>query len=339
MANTPPVDQPQPPVSPSRRSPIWLIITIIIITALLIVGFFLKRPTKPLKPADGSNELPSGPVSSRRDANGPYSHQIYSATSTDSLTWTTNDTLLFDHASVPGAARFNDKVYLYFVDASNEQDQLSVAISTDDGLTFGDPQQVKIEGVQPYDAVDPSPEVVDGQLYLYYLGDFMSNKEPSQKFKFYSAVSTDGVNFTDPVLAYSFDEMTTDPDVYPVDAGWQMFASQGRDMVLLTSTDGRSFTPVDDFSWSLGAVSDTAIINGTYRTFYCGEGIQSATGANTGTLKAESGVRVLAPEKITCDPSLITQADGSYRLFYKTQAAPSMAQPGPGNQPSPQTQP
>lgn len=321
----------QPPTIPAdeppRRSWRWPAVVIVVLLVLVAVALVGRRPPQlHYYPAD---QLPPDVnVSSLNDPNGPYSHQVYRATSSDGQQWTTDDTLLFDHASVPGAVRQNSTIYLYYVDASHDQDQLSVAISTDNGQSFGAAEQVQIEGVKPYDAVDPSPEIVDGILRLYYLGDFMSNKGPQQKFKIYSAQSSDGIHFTDPVLAYSFDETTTDPDVFPVTGGWRMFVSQGRAMQLLTSTDGLTFAPDSSFSWNRGAVSDTAVFGSTYRTYYCGEGIQSATGADTGILQPEAGVRIQAKEKITCDPSVVPLADGTYLIFYKTQAAPSMAQPG-----------
>ena len=45
----------------------------------------------------------------------PYYHKIYSATSVNGLSWTVNNTMIFDHASVPGAVYFNSRLYLYFV--------------------------------------------------------------------------------------------------------------------------------------------------------------------------------------------------------------------------------
>ncbi|RLC51674.1 MAG: hypothetical protein DRZ79_02420, partial [Candidatus Cloacimonadota bacterium] len=70
------------------------------------------------------------PGSSNSPEEGPYFDQIYSATSEDGINWTVIDELIFDHASVPGAVYFNNKIYLYFVNAADPQNtKLSVGIS------------------------------------------------------------------------------------------------------------------------------------------------------------------------------------------------------------------
>lgn len=261
--------------------------------------------------------------SPRDDLNGPYYHQVFSATSTDGLTWQKNNELLFDHASVPGAVLKDGKVYLYFVDANGDEYQLSVGVSTDLGETFTK-EKVNFEDMASYDAADPHPELVNGKIVLYFLGSFVSGHGTggSEEFTIYNAISSDGIHFDDLHQLYQTSEMTTDPDFFQTPTDVRMFVSQGTGMDLLVSSDGdQSFTKDENFLWSKGGVSDTIEIGGIYRTYFCGNGIQSATGGDTGHLTEESGSRITETSKIVCDPSVIELPDESYLMFYKTQEA------------------
>lgn len=258
-----------------------------------------------------------------QEMNGPYYHQVYSATSHDGLTWKKQDQLLFDHASVPGAVIKDGIIYLYFVDASGDTDGLSVGISKDLGKTF-ERKSVVIKSVTSRDSVDPHPELLgDGTIRLYFLGDFSQLPEMEKKGKkitIYSAISTDGVNFDEAKTAYQDDTIMTDPDVFKTDKDWRLFASKGKGLDLAISTDGGlTFKKDTGLAWSQGGVSDTFNYNGTYRTYVCGQGIQSATGGDTGKLTLESGMRLEEQGKITCDPSVIQLPDKTYLMFYKTQ--------------------
>jgi hypothetical protein len=298
-----------------------------------IGGFFLGKSMNSSKKDETDNTQTESDKSetdkditksSQSNPNGPYYHQVFSATSTDGIIWEKQGIMLFDHASVPGAVLKDDKIYLYFVDASGEEDQLSVGISNDLGKTFTK-DKVVIQGMPSYDSVDPHPELVNGKIMLYFLGDFMSGHVGgmSEKFTMYSAVSTNGVNFTELNQAYQTGEITTDPDVFQTSSDWRMFVSHEKGMDLLISHDnGNSFAKDENFTWTKGGVSDTIKIGSQYYTYFCGTGIQSATGADQGQLTQEPGSRIDAKDemgKILCDPSVIQLPDGSYLMFYKTQ--------------------
>lgn len=277
-----------------------------------------------------------------KETSGPYYHQVYSATSEDGLTWEKQGKMLFDHASVPGAVIKDGVIYLYFVDASGDNDQLSVGISKDLGKTF-EKKSSKIEGSKSIDSVDPHPELLDnGTIRLYFLGDFTQvpqMEQKGQKISFYSADSTDGINFARPQVAYQDETIITDPDVFKTDQDWRLFASKGKGLDLAISTDGGlTFKKEPSLTWSKGGVSDTFNFNGTYRTYVCSQGIESATGANTGKLTMEQGTRIEEQGKITCDPSVIQLPDKTYLMFYKTQAMPSQ-QNQPGSQSGPNQMP
>ncbi|OIP96700.1 hypothetical protein AUK40_04595 [Candidatus Wirthbacteria bacterium CG2_30_54_11] len=305
---------------------------------------------------DSKGNKNSSQHSSRSGKQGPYYHQVYAATSTDGIAWATDEVLLFDHSSVPGAVILGDKTYLYMVDASYDEDQLSVAVSTDYGVTFGEKTKVVFDGMSSYDAVDPHPEIVDGRIRLYYLGDFFSRNEsrpPSQTFTIYYSESDDGISFDAPKKVFSANQPTTDPDVFTTDSDLRMFVSQERNLILASSTDGgKTFVRDPNFSWSNGGVCDTWNYHGELRTYYCGQGIQYATGAGEGKLTAQTGTPASASPQ-GCDPSVIELPDGTYRMFYKQMLAsgqpqnqmpgsPTQGQPPPGqngNNPFPQNPP
>ncbi|MCL5407694.1 MAG: hypothetical protein M1429_04320 [Patescibacteria group bacterium] len=309
---------------------LWIFICILILAGIGIGGFFIykKQITVTNKaissppPVTKNSDQPK--VSSKNNPNGPYYHQIYAATSTDGLAWNKQNKLLFDHASVPGAVLKNNKIYLYFVDASGDEDQLSMVVSTDNGRTFGEREKVKVQDTPTYAIVDPHPELVDGKIHLYYFSNPMTpdqKKEP-EVFRIYSAISNDGINFDNPQMAFENPVLITDPDVFETSKDWRMFISEGTKLILTISTDGGiTFKKDENFSWNKGGVCDTAKIGDTFRTFYCGEGgIKSATGAENGKLTTEDGVRLSADAgQIICDPSIIKLENGSYLMFYKTQ--------------------
>lgn len=323
---------------------VWIALIIIIVSGLGIGGYFIykKQIAATEKAANGSSpntESSNSPkVSSKNNPNGPYHHQIYAATSTDGLTWKKQNKLLFDHASVPGAVVKNNKIYLYFVDASLDEDQLSVVTSADNGQTFSERQKVKVQNTPTYATVDPHPELIDDKIRLYYFSNPMtsdSQKEP-EVFKMYSAISDDGVNFENPQIAFESPEIITDPDVFQTDKDWRMFISKGQSLILAVSTDGGiNFQENKSFSWNEGGVCDTIKMGGIYRTYFCGQGgIGSALGAENGKLTIEQGARIESDaNQIVCDPSVVQLNDGTYLMFYKTQKPNQQSDQPPGNQP------
>ncbi|MEW5720572.1 MAG: hypothetical protein AB1817_18250, partial [Chloroflexota bacterium] len=87
-------------------------------------------PTRPLDLATKPFPAPSG-------GQGSYFHQIYSATSKDGLTWTHDNQMLIDHASVPAVIVTPDnKIRIYYVDASQTPETTNCAESSDGGKSF-----------------------------------------------------------------------------------------------------------------------------------------------------------------------------------------------------------
>lgn len=313
----------------NSRKIILALLGLFILAGLLVVGYYIYKKQTTLteqaiaSPTPTKPAVSSSPFSSRGDPRGPYYHQIFSATSSDGLTWIKANNLIFDHASVPGAVLFNQKIYLYFVDASSEEDQLSVAVSENLGKTF-DKKKVSIENTCTGCAVDPHPEVINGKIHLYYFQNPIVSGGKEESAKIYSAESTDGINFVKATLAFENPQIITDPDVFETSEDWRMFVSEGTNLILAISSDGgKTFTKDASFSWNKGGVCDTLKMDEVYRTFYCGQGgIKSATGADVGELLEEAGTRIKGEAgEIVCDPTIIQLPDGSYLMFYKIQKA------------------
>ncbi|MCD4786363.1 MAG: glycoside hydrolase [Candidatus Eremiobacteraeota bacterium] len=250
----------------------------------------------------------------RRDPHGPYYHKIYTATSKDGLNWKTQKKMVFNHSSVPGAIIRDGVIYVYFVDANYSEFQLSIAISKDLGKTYKK-YKTNVYGV------DPNPVVTDdGKIKLYCL---------SRLTRVYSAVSDDGINFTNPKIIMetqheiklndkTLKKRLTDPDVFKTDRDWRMFLSEGAGLRLFVSDDGGdTFSLVKDFFWGHGGVSCTYNFHGTYMIFFgTMKGIEIAKMGKMG-MKIEPGAGIKNGEDgPVSSPSVIQLPDGTYMMYY-----------------------
>lgn len=276
------------------------------ILSLVITTFLnLNLQAKPLPP-DG----------------GIYSHQVFLATSQDSLTWVQDEKLLFDHASVPDAViRPDGTIFLYFIDASGSHDKLSVAKSTD-GKTW-EKKTVEIEGLpEKKMAVDPNPVLLgDGSIRLFYFVPDNISGDPAfgeGDHKIYSAVSKDGLHFKQEEGIRFSHARITDPDVVKTKSGWVLFTSMGPSLLMATSSDGKTFASDETVVSQNGAVSRTISLGNGYRVFKCTQGtIYSQFTTDFKTWK-EEGERIKGePGMLVCDPGVIKLPDGTYKMFYK----------------------
>jgi hypothetical protein len=170
-------------------------------------------------------------------------------------------------------------------------------------------------------------------IRLYYYGPGSGPGDPASQLGahcIYSAISTDGINFTqDPGVRFSFDTQTTlgitDPDVVQLnDGSWLMFVSWGERLVKsLSPTSSGSFILDESFSWNHGGVPGSFNFNGTVRTFVCYQGSidMAVYDQENGTLNY-IGVALQAPASgMIADPSVI-QIGEKYLMFYKYCASP-----------------
>jgi hypothetical protein len=177
-------------------------------------------------------------------AGGPYLHRVLSATSPDGLTWTADDRVLLEHASVPCAIVTPEgNVRLYYVDASQMPETANCAESTDGGATFT-VLGLTIANRSALKALDPCiVRLSDGRYRLYFYGPAVQDPGGTGPHSIYSAISDDGVAFTEEQEVFSYNGLV-DPDVFQVSRrSWYMYVFSLADgkTVLAKSRNGTTF--------------------------------------------------------------------------------------------------
>jgi hypothetical protein len=291
-----------------------LAIVIVVVIAVAGVGayFLLTEMESAEEGGGGEGENQEHPP----EGSGPYYHQIYSAASSDGINWTVDNTLLFDHASVPGAVYFNDKLHVYFVNAENrEHEKLSVGVSEDRGETFT-VHDVQISGSNSPYPVDPNPIIDDNQIRLTYLGNF----NQGETNEIVTATSSDGINFTEDGVIFTGD--VYDPDLFYDEVGgqWVLFLNPGAGLVKATASSATaSFTQETGFIWSAGGISSTHKIGENYYTYYTGtDGISVAEYSNDNLTNVADGI--IDFSGLTADPTVAVFGPSDYMMFFKTMA-------------------
>jgi len=251
----------------------------------------------------GEEELPAG---------GPYYSQIYSATSSDGIHWTVDNTLLFDHADVPGAVYFNGKLYLYYVNADFEGERLRVGISEDRGATFTT-YDVQISGSNSPNPVDPTALVDGNQIRLTYLG----NLGQGETNKIVTATSTDGIHFTEEGVIFTGDAY--DPDLFYDESSGQWVLLTGVSGVLTKATASSldtQFTTDPSFTWTLGEITSTHRIGNKYYTYYMEKGRISVAEYENGELsKIADGIVDGG------NPTVAIFGENDYKMFFTRSTA------------------
>lgn len=246
----------------------------------------------------------------------PYYHKIHSATSVNGLSWTANNTVIFDHASVPGAVYFDGKLYLYFVNAACGE-KLSVAISDNYGNSFA-VYDVVISGSNSPRPVDPNPIVDGGLIRLTYVGNLGGNPQ-----NIVTAHSSDGIAFVEDAILLS-EPNITDPDLFHYSPSeWILFVDQGSTLLKVNGTSPlMPFSRDSTFSFA-GILCSTHYIGGEFYTYYLGSSGISVAEYNS------SGLTVLAENVIAGfsgfigDPTVVVFGPGNYLMYFKqTDIAP-----------------
>lgn len=283
----------------SKKNLILLsVLVLIIISGVIIVPVILYNLPK-------GDYLPES---------GPYHHDIYYATSTDGLNWTVNETLLFDHGSVPGAVYLNGSIYVYFVNAVSGE-KLSVAISEDNGSTYT-VHDVSITGTNSPRPVDPNPIIDGGKIRLTYLGNLMQSDE---EHKIVTATSTDGINFNEDAVIFSGKHIT-DPDLFQNSTGdYVLFVNNGSSLIkAINSSATGNFTEDTTFSFTGGWLASTHNITGKYYT-YLHNGINiSIAEYNSSGLTLISENVISGFDGIVADPTVAILPSGKYIMYFKT---------------------
>jgi hypothetical protein len=252
--------------------------------------------------------------------NAQWDHSTYRATSTDGFNWTRDTTQLLYPASVPKAVvDTNGKIWIYYIYTANQNSMETIMVaSSTDGKNFSTAQQITMSNNVTANRFDPKPVLLkDGRIRIYYVdATILPPKDV------YSAVSSDGINFTEENGKRFEKNEITDPDVFIADSGWVLYVPSINGMIRAISYDeGLTFTQDTTFSWTQASVFGTYKFDSlSYRTFYCNQGdIISATSTNGYDLAPDSGIRVAAlANEYLCDPSVV-ELNGEYILYFKSQ--------------------
>jgi len=255
------------------------------------------------------------------DKNGPFYHDVYTASSSDGLKFSSTGNKIAEHASVPDAIRLpSGQLVFYAVDgAQHSKSGVLMGVSSDNGKTW-ELGSMQLGGASGGIA-DPQITITDnGQLRLYYLvfpGPPTPGQPPASVNTVDSSTSADGINFTKESGDRFEYAQITDPDVIKIGSTWFMYAAQGQKQIYATSSDGLSFS-YKGVARQQGSVSKTVAISGDkFRQFYCDKGISSST-TSDGISWSDEGVNLAAPaDKIICDPSPLQLDDGSWLMIYK----------------------
>jgi hypothetical protein len=257
---------------------------------------------------------------------GPYAHRICSASSADGLTWTRDQGIRLEHASVPCAVADGDRVLLYYVDADRGpglSESVGCAASTD-GLQF-EKHPFLIEGLPSDKAVDPCVlKDASGLFRLYYFAS-SPGRQDENRHEIHLALSEDGVRFREvgPVFAHP---ALVDPDVFVFDGTWFMYVFGQGGTVIASSRAGLQFGYeglVDLPGW--GTTTPVLLDDGRLR-LYAFEQRKPSANAVGSFLSTdgrhwtrEEGDRLVAgPDEQITDPFVI-RWQGSYRMYFKSQ--------------------
>lgn len=254
-------------------------------------------------------------------AQGPYQDSVYYTTSSSLTDWpSTEGTALQEHASVPDVIAKDGVLYAYYVDVTEDgkPEQIGVRTSSDNGASWGQKKYVVFQNARNRVPVDPAPYLLpDGKIRLYYLdiAEVQAGKNASHKI--YSAISSDGVTFTQEDGArFTYDKIF-DPDVVNVDGSWRMYVGTHDNKVLsTTSSDGLSFS-YEGVAYSGGAIPNVIYENKTYYLFTGGIDISSSKDGKTFTKLNKR----FSPAGLTADPGVTKLSDGRYLMVYKTKSA------------------
>lgn len=168
----------------------WLKAFFPVLISVVIMPFHIvlaQLDSSDVTPKHGrATNAPPGAVS------GPWYERLVLATSPDGLTWTHTFKIISDQAAVPDMiVDPQGRTRIYYVDWGNGN-ILVCAVNTHDSTWIY--RRVKIDGLpntKP-DPVDPDVQLLpDGNYRLYF-----TRSESGQAPATYSAISSDGINFT-----------------------------------------------------------------------------------------------------------------------------------------------
>lgn len=182
-------------------------------------------------------------------------------------------------------------------------------------------KKVLLNGQFNGNAVDPDVIKLDDGRYrlFYYKGYFVSPPPPNYTtHEIYSAISNDGINFTEEGKAFESDNIT-DPTVIKLNDGTYLMACvKGSLDIFAKSSDGKNFTATGVTIQNGGIPELVRLDDGLVRLFYNGPGgiVSSRSTDNGTTWIKENGAR-LSFNGGVADPSVIKRNDGKWYMIVK----------------------
>lgn len=243
------------------------------------------------------------------------------------------DVLVCDPTIATSACEANE-ILVYFVDASTlstqGSEQLGLMRSTDGGKTWSEVEQLAISN-KSYTgpAVDPSAVLLpDGQIRVYYFGPTGAVGGPGVDdgdHSIYSALSNDGVHFTQEAGVRLARPKITDPEVVKWNDQWYMLYSEGQNSGLAVSEDGLTFEDQDLIDPSFGGVPGLVVTADGLRAYGCQPGgIMTALSTDGERFTKNSDPVISTTTGGLCDPSVAAYQD-QYVMVYKSAPAISSA--------------
>lgn len=213
---------------------------------------------------------------------------------------------------------------LYYVSGRPNEHGIWVSRERPDG-TYQRGSKVLLDGVFDGNAVDPDLVMLpDGRLRMYYFkGYFVSQPPPNAgPNPIFSAVSTDGVNFTVERQVFAYDNIF-DPSVIALGGNEYLMActqmgNMSVNTVLARSTDGGATFTYEATLQNTGVPELHQFDDGMVRLYYGGpDGIMSKVSQDRGkTWMQENGSRCKGQGFIG-DPGVYRSDDQSWWLFVK----------------------
>lgn len=222
----------------------------------------------------------------------------------------------------PAFFTFDDSSEVRFYYVSGSEHGIWLARKDDSGnWTRG--QKVMLDNAFEPNAVDPDIiRLNDGRYRIYYFkGWFTSPPPPNEPNKIYSAVSTDGINFTVEDVVFQLNNITDPTVVQLPDSTYLMalaqHAQQSTNIIFAKSIDGVSFHQTTTITNA--GIPELALLNdGSLRVYYNkigGIGSHRSTD-NGNSWVAETGLRLSAMFFVG-DPSVIKVNDNQWLMFVK----------------------
>ena len=253
---------------------------------------------------------------------GLLNHQVQWAVSGKDKVLRTVPGVLLEKASVPDAVATPDGDLLYYVNGEPGKHGIYVArVASNSRQVLG---PVLIDGQFDGNAVDPDAvRLADGRIRLFFFkGWFVSKPDPASDISpfnpIYSAISSDGRNFTLEGKVFEFPDIA-DPSVIQLKNGnWLMACANGRTgMILARSIDGKTFI-YEAHNFARGIPELVIMEDGSIKLLYNVRGGFGAYLSNDSgrTWQKESDL-FFHHDAAIADPSVVSDDQGM-RLYFKS---------------------